>query len=427
MNDVVIQVEKLGKRYRIGQLDPYKTLREALLKTVSAPINAIASALQLQLSASAEAKSDNVIWAVRDISFEVRRGEVVGIIGRNGAGKTTLLKLLTRITTPTEGHIRIRGCVGALLEVTAGLGHPELTGRENIHLMGAILGMRRAEIYRNFNEIVEFSGVKKYLDTPMKRYSSGMRIRLVFSVAAHLEPDILLVDEVLAVGDVLFQQKCLGKMGDIAREGRTVLFVSHDMSAIQKLCDQSILLENGRIRNIGNTSDIINEYLAISLDISNIPLAERRNEQRTDARLIYNNIEFRNTKGQRLINLSSGEDTCIVLDYECTDNQQLKDVKLIYNIKRLGEKIVALDTEYFQNFKAIPVKGRIICNIPKLPVMPGYYSLEIRSYSQRIIVNEIREAATFYVKEGSFFESGRLPSASEARILVDHNWELEEG
>jgi len=317
--------------------------------------------------------------------------------------------------------------VGALLEVTAGLGHPEFAGRENIYLMGAVLGMRRAEINRKFDDIAEFSGVKEYLDTPMKRYSSGMRMRLVFSVAAYLEPDILLVDEVLAVGDVLFQQKCLGKMEDVAREGRTVLFVSHDMSAIQKLCDRSILLENGILQNIGSTSDIISEYLATSLNISNIPLVERRNEQKRNARLIYNNIEFCNSNGEQLINPSSGEDTSIMLDYECMDNQQLKDVKLIYNIKRLGEKIVALDTEYSQNFEVVPNKGRIICNIPKLPIMPGYYSLEIRTYSQRIIVNEIREATTFYVKEGPFFQSGRLPPASEAIILVDHNWELKEG
>ncbi len=424
MNDVVIQVEKLGKRYRVGQLEPYKTLRDAVVNAVAAPYHAVASSLRRRHPAFATAGSDNFFWALRDISFEVRRGEVVGVIGRNGAGKTTLLKLLTRITTPTEGQARIRGRVGALLEVTSGFGHPEFTGRENIYLIGAIMGMRQSEIKQKFSEIIEFSGISRYLDTPMKRYSSGMRMRLVFSVAAHLDPEILLIDEVLAVGDVAFQQKCLGKMEDVAREGRTVLFVSHDMSAIQRLCNRSILLENGRVQNIGSTSDIINEYLDTSLKISNTPLAERRHEQIKDARLIFNNIEFRNGTGEKLAYLSSGEDTSIILDYECED-EELKNVRIIYNIKRMGEWLVTLDTEFYQDFKEIPAKGRIICNIPKLPLMPGYYSIEIRSYSQRIIVNQIIEATTFYIKEGTYFKNGRMPDRLQAKILVDHNWEVE--
>ncbi|GAI17999.1 unnamed protein product, partial [marine sediment metagenome] len=280
MNNVVIHVENLGKRYRVGQLEPYKTLRDTLVNTVSAPIHAVTSAFHQRRSKIDRSPSDNTIWAIRNVSFDVEQGEVIGVIGRNGAGKTTLLKVLTRITTPTEGYAKIYGRVGALLEVSWGFGHPELTGRENIYLMGAVLGMKRAETDRKFAEIVDFSGVEKFLDTPMKRYSSGMRMRLTFSVAAHLEPEILLVDEVLAVGDVAFQQKCLGKMGDVARGGRTVLFVSHDMGAIQNLCGRCVLLEEGRIQSIGRTGDIINEYLATSLAISNIPLAERRNAQR---------------------------------------------------------------------------------------------------------------------------------------------------
>lgn len=426
MNDVVIRVENLGKRYRVGQLEPYKTMRDALVNTVTAPVRAVTSAFQRRGPEGERAQSENIIWALRNISFEVRQGEVVGIIGRNGAGKTTLLKLLTRITTPTEGYAEIRGRVGALLELSSGFGHHEFTGRENIYLMGAVLGMKRAEIDRKFAEIVEFADVEKFLDTPMKRYSAGMRMRLVFSVAAHLEPDILLVDEVLAVGDVAFQQKCLGKMGDVAQGGRTVLFVSHDMAAIQNLCERCILLEGGRIRNIGRTGDIVNEYLTTGLDVSNIPLAERRNEQRRDARLIYTGIGFRNSKGQRLTNLTSGEDTSIALDYECKDNQELKDLRIIYTIKRMGEPFVALDTGYFQNFEVVPPKGRIICKIPRLPLMPGYYSIFIRSYSKFIIANELQDAVTFYVKEGPFYSSGVMPKDGGARILVDHSWELEE-
>ena len=295
-DDVVIHVEKLGKRYRVGQLEPYKTLRDALTNAVSAPFHAVNSALHRRPSTTDGSRSDNFIWALKDVSFEVRQGEVVGVIGRNGAGKTTLLKVLTRITTPTEGYAKIHGRVGALLEVSAGFGHPEFTGRENIYLMGAVLGMKRTEIDRKFTEIVDFSGVEKFLDTPMKRYSAGMRMRLTFSVAAHLEPDILLVDEVLAVGDAAFQKKCLGKMEDVAQGGRTVLFVSHDMGAIQNLCQRCILIEDGNIRNIGRTDDIINEYLTTSLAISNVPLSERRNEQVRDASLIYTGLEFYNSK-----------------------------------------------------------------------------------------------------------------------------------
>lgn len=427
MNDVVIQVEKLGKQYRVGQLEPYKTLRDAVVNAVAAPYHAVASALQRRRSDSTKSKSNNTMWAVRDISFEINRGEVVGVIGRNGAGKTTLLKLLTRITTPTEGRARIRGRVGALLEVTAGFGHPEFTGRENIYLIGAIMGMRQSEIKQKFSEIIEFSGISRYLDTPMKRYSSGMRMRLVFSVAAHLDPEILLIDEVLAVGDVAFQQKCLGKMEDVARGGRTVLFVSHDMSAIQRLCNRSILLENGRVQNIGSTGDIVNEYLATSLNISNIPLSERMNEQIRDAQLIFRNIEFRNSEGQKLSTLTSGEDTSIFLDYVSKDHQAMRDVRIAYIITKRGENITLLDTRLSRNLDEVPAEGRIICNIPRLPLMPGQYSIQVRAYVKGGIVNGVMEAAEFHIKEGCFFNSGLMPEGRFAKVLVDHSWQLEKG
>ena len=424
MNDIAIQVENLGKLYRVGQLQPYKTLRETLMNAVSAPARAVASAIQRQRSEARETRSDNTIWALKNASFEVKQGEAVGVIGRNGAGKTTLLKILTRITMPTEGYAMIRGRVGSLLEIGTGL-HPELTGRENIYLMGSISGMRRAEIDRKFAEIVDFADIEKFLDTPLKRYSYGMQMRLGFSVAAHLEPEILLVDEVLAVGDVAFQKKCLGKMGDVARGGRTVLFVSHNMGAIENLCGRCILLEQGEIRNIGRTGDIINEYLTISLEISSVPLSERKTDY-TNPRFIFTDIEFRNSKGEKLSSLSSGEDTSIALDYVCQDSQRLKDVKIRYDIRRMGEAFVALDTEFYQSFAEIPTQGRIICNIPKLPLMPGHYSVDISAYSRRIQTNQLRDAAAFYVKEGPFFSSGLLPRDSEARTLVDHSWILEE-
>jgi lipopolysaccharide transport system ATP-binding protein len=249
----IIEVESVSKRYRIGMRQaPYSTLRETLADLFRAPFNG-----------SRKNSADKVVWALKDVSFEVAPGEVVGIIGCNGAGKSTLLKVLSRITEPTNGRVKLFGRVGSLLEVGTGF-HPELTGRENIYLNGAILGMKRSEIERKFDEIVAFAEVEKFLDTPVKYYSSGMYMRLAFSVAAHLEPEILLVDEVLAVGDFAFQKKCLGKMGDVAKEGRTVLFVSHNMSAVQRLCNRAIWLEEGKLASEGSASKVVSDYLSTS-------------------------------------------------------------------------------------------------------------------------------------------------------------------
>ncbi len=254
MSDIAIHVEGLGKRYRIGARQQRATsLRAALGRALASPLDCLARVLR-------PPSDDEIVWALKDVSFDVRHGEVIGVIGRNGAGKSTLLKILSRITEPTTGFADINGRVGSLLEIGTGF-HPELTGRENIYLNGAILGMSRAEIDRKFDEMVAFSGVEKFIDTPVKRYSSGMYVRLAFAVAAHLEPEILLVDEVLAVGDVAFQQKCLGKMGDVAREGRTVLFVSHNMSAITQLCTWGLMLEEGRVYTSGAISTVTETYL----------------------------------------------------------------------------------------------------------------------------------------------------------------------
>ncbi len=269
MSDTIIKVEKLSKRYRIGAKEQgYKTFREAIIDGLLAPIKNYGRLRKLTKFEDSPSKDqstkpesqDDIIWALRDVSFEVKQGEVVGIIGRNGAGKTTLLKILSRITEPTAGEVKLFGRVSSLLEVGTGF-HPELTGRENIYLNGAILGMRKIEIESKFDEIVDFAEIEKFIDTPVKRYSSGMYVRLAFAVAAHLEPEILLVDEVLAVGDADFQKKCLGKMGDVAKEGRTVLFVSHNMSAIRRLCPRGILLEQGSIVADGPVNRVISGYM----------------------------------------------------------------------------------------------------------------------------------------------------------------------
>ena len=248
MSAPAIRVEGLGKRFRIGERVRYKSLRESLANAVTRTLRG-------------ERRPHETIWALKDVSFEVQPGEVVGVIGRNGAGKSTLLKILSRITEPTEGRVELHGRVGSLLEVGTGF-HQELTGRENIYLNGAILGMKRAEIERKFDEIVAFAEIERFLDTPVKHYSTGMYLRLAFAVAAHLEPEILLVDEVLAVGDAEFQKKCLGKMGDVARGGRTVLFVSHNMTAVSQLCKRALCLDSGELAESGDASEVVQCYLS---------------------------------------------------------------------------------------------------------------------------------------------------------------------
>jgi lipopolysaccharide transport system ATP-binding protein len=247
MSDSVIQAEKLSKRFTIGERESYATFRDAIARKLAAPFRANGN------------RGAEVLWALRDVSFDVKKGEVVGLIGRNGAGKSTLLKILARITRPTTGWARVRGRIGSLLEVGTGF-HPELTGRENIFLSGTVLGMKKAEIQQKFDEIVVFSEVERFLDTPLKRYSSGMQMRLAFAVAAHLEPEILLVDEVLAVGDAAFQKKCLGKMGDVARHGRTIVFVSHQMAQIRRLCQRAIWVDGGTVRVEGDVQQVVSSY-----------------------------------------------------------------------------------------------------------------------------------------------------------------------
>ncbi|MBN1667045.1 MAG: ABC transporter ATP-binding protein [Anaerolineales bacterium] len=256
MSNIAIRVSNLGKQYRIGVApESYKTLRDTIVDTVTWPVR------RLRQNLPPGSNSKDTIWALRDVSFHVERGKVLGVIGRNGAGKSTLLKVLSRVTEPSAGEVELCGRVGSLLEVGTGF-HPELTGRENIFLNGAILGMRRTEIERKFDEIVDFSGVDRFIDTPVKRYSSGMYLRLAFAVAAHLEPEILVVDEVLAVGDAEFQRKCMGKMSDVAQEGRTVLFVSHNMSAILHLTEESIVLDGGQLVLRAPTSEAVDYYMA---------------------------------------------------------------------------------------------------------------------------------------------------------------------
>ncbi len=293
MSDIAIRCEGLSKRYRIGGPERYKALRDALTDAGAAPFRRLRSAFDNgngSATRNSKLETRNSFWALDDVSFEVKHGEVVGIIGRNGAGKSTLLKILARITKPTKGQAKIHGRVGSLLEVGTGF-HPELTGRENIYLNGAILGMHRAEMDRKFDEIVAFAEVEKFLETPVKRYSSGMQMRLAFAVAAHLEPEIVLVDEVLAVGDFEFQKKCIGKMQEIGRSGRTVLFVSHSMPTVQRLCDRAILLVNGSRAVDSSVAEAVRKYLSDNVSSTYLGAAIEGKTSITRATLAWNAID----------------------------------------------------------------------------------------------------------------------------------------
>jgi lipopolysaccharide transport system ATP-binding protein len=307
---LVLRAEGVSKRYRIGQRESYKALRDVLSDAVGAAV---------RLGRRAEHES---IWALRDVSFEMRRGEVLGLIGANGAGKSTLLKILSRITDPTEGRAVLSGRVGSLLEVGTGF-HPELTGRENIYLNGTILGMRRAEINARFDEIVSFSGMEKFLDTPVKRYSSGMQVRLAFAVAAHLQPEILLVDEVLAVGDAEFQEKCLGKMKDVTREGRTVVFVSHNLVAMRSLCPRALLLQGGLLVFDGDTDEAVHRYLGHGGQPSAAEVGEDELQARISASHVFGDASFFHCTrvavldegGTPTASFRSDEEITIAIDY----------------------------------------------------------------------------------------------------------------
>ena len=358
MSETVIKGENLSKMYRIGAREGYKTLRETIVEAAKAPFKKL---YKLINPAYEKEKKSEIIWALKDVSFEVKQGDIIGIIGKNGAGKTTLLKILSKITEPTKGRVEIRGRVGSLLEVGTGF-HPELTGHENIYLYGAILGMDRWEITRKFDEIVEFAGIEKFIDTPVKRYSSGMFMRLAFAVAAHLETEILLVDEVLAVGDTEFQKKCLGKMGDISKEGRTVLFVSHNMGIIRRICNNGILLESGHILFQGDISTCIDRYL--------------NNSQTNQKQKIINHISWCSPDIEILkIRVNDSEEDII----ELKNDQQLLYISIsgkLYTSKRLN-----IEVRFFDN-TGLPLAffspAHINGDIKKYPVGEFELSSKIR-------------------------------------------------
>jgi lipopolysaccharide transport system ATP-binding protein len=419
MSDLVIRVETLSKRFRIGRREPYLALRDVLASALTAPFRAIRPSAK-----AGERQPDDVIWALKDVSFEVGRGEVVGIIGRNGAGKSTLLKILSRITRPTAGWAMVKGRLGSLLEVGTGF-HPELTGRENIYLNGAILGMKKAEIDRKFDEIVAFAEVQQFIDTPVKHYSSGMYVRLAFAVAAHTDPEILLVDEVLAVGDAAFQKKCLGKMGAVANEGRTVLFVSHNMAAIANLCRRVILLDGGRAVDDGSSSSVVDSYLKALAVTASTRLGERV-DRRGNQSLRILAFQMWNERGERISQAMSGENLTIALPYEGRDGEPLRKVHVAIGVHgKYDERLCHLSTTVSSgDFAEIPSKGTLLCRVPRLPLQPGRYSVNVFCMVAGNVADWVQGAGSIDVTAGDFFKTGKLPPADQGAFLVEHAWEV---
>jgi lipopolysaccharide transport system ATP-binding protein len=408
--DIVVRAEGLGKRYQVGQLHGgYRLLSETVSERVR--------------SLGRRSREREDFWALRDVSFELERGETFGIIGHNGAGKSTMLKVLSRVTPPTTGVVELRGRVGALLEVGTGF-HPELTGRENVFLNGAILGMRRAEIERKFDEIVAFAEVERFIDTPVKRYSSGMQLRLAFSVAAHLEPEILIVDEVLSVGDLSFQEKCLGRMEAVAGEGRTVLFVSHNLTAVSNLCPRSMLLASGEKIIEGPTPDVIREYVrSVQRDVGT-SLAERT-DRSGNGRLRFLEVGFE-SEGESIESPATGQDFDVVMSYESADAQPVRHVSFAVQITTLlGEIMLHLYTRTAGvALPSVPGRGQVRCSVPRCPLPPGQYAVTIWADVAGEPLDWIQRACELTVREGDFFGSGQAHLASHTAVLVDHGWSV---
>lgn len=417
----VIKVENLGKKYTISHLqyEDHSSLRNVLGNRMSAFGKKLLHPFQRSQN-HLHASED--FWALKDVSFEVRQGERIGIIGRNGAGKSTLLKILSRITEPTTGHARIKGRVASLLEVGTGF-HPELTGRENIFLNGSILGMSRQEIRNKFDEIVDFSEIEKFLDTPVKRYSSGMYVRLAFAVAAHLEPEILIVDEVLAVGDAQFQKKCLGKMEEVGREGRTVLFVSHNMTAVLGLCEQGVYLDQGRIMAIGKVSDVVSGYLNAASSAGRVLIADRT-DRKGNQKLIFTSFELKNSNGQVLSSVRIGESVDLVFQYQSSADAELRNVNVAIGIHgKFDEHLFHLSTNVQgADFDSLPPSGEIVCRLPHFPLQPGFYSFNLFSTVGGEITDWLQNAGTIEIEAGDFFGTGKLPPSDQGPFLIRHSW-----
>ena len=419
MSDTVIQVENLSKRYVLGaKRDAQDGLRHRLEQLVRNPLG------WLKLRRDGPSAGQDEFWALKDVSFEIKQGEVVGIIGRNGAGKSTLLKLLSRITEPTCGRVRMVGRVASLLEVGTGF-HPELTGRENIFLNGAILGMTRAEIRKKFDEIVAFSEVERFLETPVKRYSSGMYVRLAFAVAAHLEPEILIVDEVLAVGDAVFQKKCLGKMGQVSREGRTVLFVSHNMSAVSQLCNRGILLRKGQVATNSEISKVVNAYLGDASDSATGEFDLNKHPARSpSSRPVLRKLTLRRQNGKPATRFFPDEPCSVDIEYLLPERLALPRFAIAIEDSQ-GRRILTVGSYFNGNDIAeISGAGVIRCDLGPLWLGTGRYLLSVSVGEKKTgLVDSLDNAAWFEIEWNNNYSNGEPFQEIYGPVIRQSNWQ----
>ncbi|HSX13410.1 MAG TPA: ABC transporter ATP-binding protein [Chlamydiales bacterium] len=415
MADWAIRAHKVGKSYKILSYQAkrsYKTLQEDVLAGLK------------KLCSRERGRKSDTFWALRDLSVDIKQGEMVGIIGPNGAGKSTLLKLISRVTEPTTGRIDVYGRLGPLLEVGTGF-HPELSGKENIFLSGAILGMKKSEIKRRFDEIIDFAGVEKFLETPIKRYSSGMYLRLAFSVMAHLDADILIVDEVLAVGDAAFQKKCLGKMEGRLKEGKTILFVSHQLESIASFCPRSLLIKEGQLIFDGPTKEVIDRYLTMIREKQGRSLNERKDRIGL-GRFRFTDIWIENDSGQIVDILHSGGKYRFVLSYENNSEQYLRNMSVSIGLSCPSIPFIAnFGVEEFNRTLdfAPRSKGIIVCEIKKLPLNSGifYYNLMARASQIGAEIEDfVTNAGSFTTEPGKYFDA-IVPK--HGFLLIDHSWE----
>jgi lipopolysaccharide transport system ATP-binding protein len=415
MSDIAIQAEGLGKSYRLGLNAAYGSLREA--------VSEVGRRTAGRLVGRGEKPEIDVLWALRDVSFKVERGEAIGLIGHNGAGKSTMLKLLSRIAEPTTGWAEVTGRVGSLLEVGTGF-HPELTGRENVFLNGAILGMRRAEIRKRFDEIVEFANMERFLDTPVKRYSSGMQVRLAFAVAAHLEPEILLVDEVLAVGDAAFQRKSLTKMAEVARAGSTVIFVSHNLATIQALCQRAILLERGVVVTDAPVEEAVTGYLrALERAASDDLLTRTDRDGRAWEESKVSRLAVYDGDSEEADVVVGGRGAKIVI--EVTEVLPMMECQLTI-LNSLGHPITTLDSELSSPADVRDGESgpRIECRVDSLPLIPGRYRIDVLLRGRQEIQDGLQAAAYFDVEPG-VIDGRPMPSTgADGDVVLPHTWQL---
>ncbi|HKY30583.1 MAG TPA: ABC transporter ATP-binding protein [Pyrinomonadaceae bacterium] len=419
MSDIAIRVESIGKRFSINtSKESYKTLRDSIANVTLAPFRALKS---LVTDNGNVKRQNDIIWALKDVSFEVKTGEVVGLIGRNGAGKSTLLKILARVMEPTEGYAEIAGKVGSLLEVGVGF-HLELSGRENIYLNGAILGMKRADIKRRFDAIVAFAEIEKFIDTPVKHYSSGMYLRLAFAVAAHLEPEILLVDEVLAVGDAAFQKKCIGKMEQVAGEGRTVLFVSHNMAAVQALCTRGIFLHNGSIYTDSTASGAVSAYLKMLERGVSQNLLERT-DRRGKGEIKLARIEISTGAADPSVSLATGRSAQFAF-YLTAHRPRTSCIFTIYD--DLGQPLATFNSAVRGPHDSHDASNgtSMICFIDELPLVPGRYRVNVAISIEGELQDHLEGAAFFEVEQGALRGRPVIKGKGYGRICLQHQWRL---